>query len=83
MSILHAVEQNSTHPVAKALMNFCLGKSDHAATVQEVFEVLGMGMTAVVRSGKEIDLEVVIGNEALLLGRDVVIDLEVSTILEH
>ena len=61
-SLLASVEENSSHPIAKAVVEFCA--SDRASLdLQDIEEIAGRGMRAKCES---LGLDVVVGNEALL-----------------
>jgi Cu+-exporting ATPase len=72
------LEENSSHPVAKALVNFCGEKSDHTFIASDIEEVPGKGMSGRFRldEGGEaaLDVQVIIGNEALMTDHNVVVD---------
>ncbi|KAM3440768.1 hypothetical protein MY4824_001895 [Beauveria thailandica] len=69
LSGLKAIEQNSTHPIAKAIVAFC-GAERSAADLDDVEEVPGKGMKAAFQSAS---LSIAVGNEALMRGLDVAV----------
>lgn len=74
LSALKAVEQNSTHPIAKAIVDFC-GSDTKAAELMSSEELPGKGMKA---SCKDLLLDIVVGNESLM--RDVSVTLTPETV---
>lgn len=78
------LEENSSHPVAKALVNFCASKSDQAFIASDTEETPGKGMSGQFRldegrtsdDGKNaaLDVQVIVGNEALMTDYQVVVD---------
>ncbi len=68
LGMTRTLEEVSTHPVAKAIMNYCEAPNVHFEQV-EVTEVPGLGMKGrfVINDGfKSVTYETVIGNEKLL-----------------
>jgi Cu+-exporting ATPase len=72
------LEENSSHPVAKALVNFCGQRSDHTFIASDIEEIPGKGMSGRFRldEGAEaaLDVQVIIGNESLMYDHGVVVD---------
>lgn len=69
LSGLKAIEQNSTHPIAKAIVVFC-GTERSSAELDDIEEVPGKGMKA---TFKYSELKIAVGNEALMKDLDVAI----------
>ncbi|OAA70509.1 ATPase, P-type, K/Mg/Cd/Cu/Zn/Na/Ca/Na/H-transporter [Cordyceps fumosorosea ARSEF 2679] len=67
LSGLKAIEENSTHPIAKAIVAFC-GTERSSADLEAVEEVPGKGMKAAFKSS---ELNIAVGNEALMRSLDV------------
>ncbi|ATY67010.1 P-K Mg Cd Cu Zn Na Ca Na H-transporter [Cordyceps militaris] len=67
LSGLKAIEQNSTHPIAKAIVAFC-GTERSSADLDNIEEIPGKGMKAAFTSA---ELSIAVGNEALMSGLDV------------
>lgn len=65
---LKAVEENSTHPIARAIVGFC-GADRSSAELESIDEVPGKGMKATFQG---LDMSIAVGNEALMK------DLQVS-----
>ena len=59
MKLLMAVESKSTHPIAKAIMNYSI--SIHLPTIRDVQEIAGKGMTGIVDGHS-----IVAGNKQLM-----------------
>lgn len=78
------LEENSSHPVAKALVDFCAARTDKAFIATNTEEIPGKGMSGqfkldedrVSDDGKNaaLDVHVIIGNEALMADYQVVVD---------
>ena len=68
-SILKGLEENSTHPIASAIVGFC-GEGVHSAELEDVQELPGLGMSAFA-NGRS--LEVIAGNERLMRNKGVYI----------
>lgn len=60
-SYLHAVEKNSTHPIAKAITEFTESRNGSPVNVTEQTEIPGHGIQAVVD-----DSQILIGNKKLM-----------------
>ncbi|ERS96236.1 hypothetical protein HMPREF1624_07145 [Sporothrix schenckii ATCC 58251] len=88
LAALQAVEENSGHPIAKAIVTFCEA-STHAAgpggRVDDLQEIPGRGMRAVFhsRAGNERSFEIMIGNEALMKDFSVAISDRVVALLQQ
>ncbi|KAI0152602.1 heavy metal translocating P-type ATPase [Xylariaceae sp. FL1272] len=77
LGVLRAMEENSSHPIAKAIVNFCKNASPDV-TVDNVEELPGKGMKASCFVGsKNEHFDVVIGNEVLM--RDFAVDISFTT----
>ena len=64
---LRAIEESSSHPIAKAIVSFCAARTTQKIQAQEIHEVPGKGMKALFRGpGEEGNFELIIGNEALM-----------------
>ncbi|KAI1826677.1 heavy metal translocating P-type ATPase [Xylaria intraflava] len=70
LAALRAVEENSSHPIAKAVMNYCKAKTSVTTAVSNVEEIPGKGIKASC-NGESFDI--VVGNEALM--RDYSVDI--------
>lgn len=78
------LEENSSHPVAKAIVDFCGTRTDRTFPVSDIEEIPGKGMSGQFRldegrvseDGKNaaLDVQVIIGNEALMTDHQVVVD---------
>jgi Cu+-exporting ATPase len=72
------LEENSSHPVAKAVVNFCAPRSDQTFIASDIQEIPGKGMSGSFRleegSDVTLDVQIIIGNEALMNEHDVDID---------
>ncbi len=75
MQYLMAMEEQSTHPIAKAILEYKADGADFEAT--EVSEVAGKGLKGTV-NGKQ----VLVGNKALLVSNSIEVPSETDTIVE-
>jgi len=66
LAALRAVEENSSHPIAKAIVSFCTAQTTDRAQAEEVHEIAGRGMKAAFRGVLEEPFELIVGNEALM-----------------
>ncbi|KAH9987274.1 heavy metal translocatin [Xylariaceae sp. FL0662B] len=84
LAALQAVEENSSHPIAKAIVSFCKSNAAQgAATVSDVEELPGKGLRATCTSrSPEQSFDLIIGNEALMHDFSVSISSTVATDLQ-
>lgn len=75
MKYLMAMEEQSTHPIAKAIMEYKAEGADYDAT--EVTEIAGKGLKGTV-NGKT----VLVGNKALMTSNSIDVPSETDTIVE-
>ncbi|KAK4178422.1 E1-E2 ATPase-domain-containing protein [Triangularia setosa] len=68
LAALKAVEENSSHPIAKAVISFCNTEKDlPKVTAGNLHELPGKGMKAVCQAATpEASFEMIVGNEALM-----------------
>lgn len=75
MKYLMAMEEQSTHPIAKAILEYKAEGEDYEAS--EVFEIAGKGLKGIV-NGKS----VLVGNKALMTANNINVLEEIETIVE-
>ena len=75
MKYLTAMEEQSTHPIAKAIMEY--KENGVAFEAQEVSEIAGKGLKGFV-NGKT----VLVGNKALMIANDIDVPNEIESIVE-
>ncbi|NND52126.1 MAG: cadmium-translocating P-type ATPase [Flavobacteriaceae bacterium] len=75
MKYLMALEEQSTHPIAKAIMEYNSTDDDYEA--EEVSEVAGKGLKGIV-NGKT----VLVGNKALMAANNIAVPAETESIVE-
>ncbi|AXT62399.1 cadmium-translocating P-type ATPase [Aquimarina sp. AD10] len=75
MKYLMAMEEQSTHPIAKAIMEYKENGDDYEA--KEVSEIAGKGLKGIVK-GKI----VLVGNKALMIVYDIDVPTEIESIVE-
>jgi Cu+-exporting ATPase len=81
LGITKALEQNSSHPVARAIVSFCDKSLHDTPTAVEVDEIPGKGLKGTFRvDGREI--MAIIGNEGLVADYHVPIDAENAAALQ-
>ena len=66
LAALKAVEETSSHPIAKAIVSFCSSKGAEKAEAEDLQEIPGKGMKATFKNGPGGAYELIIGNEALM-----------------
>ncbi len=76
MKYLIAMEVQSTHPIAKAIMEY-KEKNGTAYEAENVSEITGKGLKGIVN-----DKTVLVGNKALMLANDVEVPIETEAIVE-
>lgn len=65
LAALKAIEESSSHPIAKAIVAFCAARgADADVQVENIHEVPGKGMTATFHSSET--ARILVGNEALM-----------------
>ncbi|KAI0996658.1 putative copper-transporting ATPase [Podosphaera aphanis] len=75
LGIVRAVELNSNHPVAKAIVSFCQGKELEEQKVDALEEIPGKGAKGfVITANEQQKVEILVGNELLLLDHEITID---------
>jgi heavy metal translocating P-type ATPase len=80
---LRAIEESSSHPIAKAIVSFCAAQTTQNLQADEIHEVPGKGMKATFRgSGEEDNFEMIVGNEALMQDFAVTIPPQVVSTLQ-
>ena len=75
MQYLMAMEEQSTHPIAKAILEYKANGADFEAT--EVSEVAGKGLKGTVN-----EKQVLVGNKALMVSNGIEVPSETDTIVE-
>lgn len=81
---LRAIEESSSHPIAKAIVSFCATQKTDKRQPAEIHEVPGKGMRATFRgTGEEDNFELVIGNEALMADLSVSISPRATATLQQ
>ncbi|KAH8666560.1 E1-E2 ATPase-domain-containing protein [Xylariales sp. PMI_506] len=68
LSVVRAIEQNSSHPMAKAIATFCGLKEEQTdVSISSVEEVPGKGMVAqFIDPHSELPVDIIIGNDVLM-----------------
>ncbi|KAL1901524.1 hypothetical protein Sste5346_001931 [Sporothrix stenoceras] len=78
LAALKAVEENSGHPIAKAIVTFCESSTNATGpggNVDDLQEIAGRGMRATFhsRAGNDRSFEIIVGNEALMNDYSVIV----------
>ncbi|ORY61389.1 uncharacterized protein BCR38DRAFT_487141 [Pseudomassariella vexata] len=84
-AVVRAVEENSSHPIAKAIVSFCSSKTQQRAEVVDIEETPGRGLKATSDAlVPELDgFEIVVGNEALMREYGAHISASLSSTLQR
>ncbi|KAI9679883.1 MAG: hypothetical protein M1817_004898 [Caeruleum heppii] len=82
LAMVRAIEEGSSHPLAKAAVAFCEERGAKPADIEEVEEIAGKGMRGIVTREGGRDLEVLIGNEALMNDYEGQLPLDTPSTLE-
>ncbi|KAF4335062.1 copper-transporting ATPase 3 [Fusarium beomiforme] len=80
LSALKAVEENSSHPIAKAIVSFC-GDAP-ASNVHNLEELAGRGMKASFMGIDDQEMDMIIGNELLMQEFSLTLPSHISSYLE-
>ncbi|KAF2435828.1 heavy metal translocatin [Tothia fuscella] len=87
LGMVKRLEENSSHPVAKAVVDFCAPRSDQAFIGSNMQEIPGRGMSGSFRLGEQSDValevQVIVGNEVLMHEHDVEIDSASGRMLQY
>ncbi|SPQ23266.1 cd61950a-a49b-4040-82d2-0ccf4d11292f [Thermothielavioides terrestris] len=84
LAALKAVEENSSHPIAKAIISFCASQTTSRATIDNLQEVPGKGMKATCRgSSSSASFELAVGNESLMSDFPVAIPPDTTATLQR
>lgn len=75
MQYLMAMEEQSTHPIAKAILEYKSEGEDFEA--QDVYEIAGKGLKGIVNSKT-----VLVGNKALMIANNIEVPAETENIVE-
>ncbi|KAG7114347.1 Copper-transporting ATPase HMA4 like protein [Verticillium longisporum] len=80
---LKAVEENSSHPIAKAIVSYCKSRTEQLASVDNLQEIPGRGMKAICR-GQSFDasFDIIVGNESLMSDNHVAMSESTAAQLE-
>lgn len=81
LGIAKSLEENSNHPIARALVSFCNKQFHDAATAINVDEVPGKGLKGTFRVNGR-DITAIIGNESFIADHRVPIDEDNATALQ-
>jgi Cu+-exporting ATPase len=79
--IVKALEQNSSHPIARALISFCDKQSQDIPTTIDIDEVPGKGLKGTFRVHGE-EITAIVGNESFVADHQVPIDAEHAAALQ-
>ncbi|KAK3333405.1 E1-E2 ATPase-domain-containing protein [Cercophora scortea] len=83
LAALKAVEENSSHPIAKAIVSFCASETSTKVQVDNLQEIPGKGMKATcVGVSPQESFEIIVGNEAFMQDSAVVISKQTAQTLE-
>jgi P-type Cu+ transporter len=71
LAMVKQLEENSSHPIADAIDLFCESSEFEGWEIKETTEIAGKGMKALFKSVGREEVEMIVGNEALLYDQDV------------
>jgi heavy metal translocating P-type ATPase len=77
LGCLGELESNSSHPIAKAIVAFCKSSNKTSVKAKNIEEVPGKGMKGSFRVPSSGDVEIIVGNEALMKDHGVRLDNDV------
>jgi heavy metal translocating P-type ATPase len=84
LATLKAVEENSSHPIAKAIVAFCAAHTTSRATIDSLQELPGKGMRAVHRgTTPDLSFDLAVGNESFMADFSVPIPASTTTTLQR
>ncbi|KAK4032539.1 E1-E2 ATPase-domain-containing protein [Parachaetomium inaequale] len=84
LAALKAVEENSSHPIAKAIVSFCAAHTTSRATIDNLQEVPGKGMRAVHRgTTPDLSFDLAVGNESFMADFSVPIPATTTATLQR
>jgi Cu+-exporting ATPase len=79
LAMVKQLEENSGHPIAKAIVSFCESSDLEGREMKETKEMAGKGMKALFTSPERSEkIEMIVGNEALLSDHNVEVTAEIS-----
>lgn len=83
LAALKAVEDNSSHPIARAIGSYCASRTTESVAVDDLHEIPGKGMKARYHMGNaEQSWEMLVGNEGLVRDFGVPISERVAQLLQ-
>ncbi|KAH8887660.1 ATPase, P type cation/copper-transporter [Thozetella sp. PMI_491] len=82
LAALKAIEENSSHPIAKAIIAFCKTEGVDRASLEDLQEIPGKGMRATFKDASPVPFDLIIGNEALMADFQVPISSEMTETLQ-
>ncbi|KAI1338764.1 heavy metal translocatin [Xylariaceae sp. FL0016] len=84
LAALRAVEENSSHPIAKAIVSFCQSQTSERVSVSDIEEIPGKGLMATYKSKSgDQAFDIIVGNEGLMFDFALTIPAHVSTSLQR
>lgn len=84
LAAVRSVEEGSSHPIAKAIVSFCTEKSAPKTLIDDVQEIPGKGMKAIVQgTTPETTFDIIVGNEKLMEDFCLPITEEISAKLQR
>jgi len=83
LAMVKQLEENSSHPIAKAIGLFCESRDLEGREIKEITEIAGKGMRAFFTSAKTREqIGMIVGNETLLRDHNVEVTAEISATLQ-
>jgi Cu+-exporting ATPase len=82
LSMVHSLEGNSSHTIAKALVSFCKTSPSNIHIVENIEEIAGQGLKGTQKITPMEHIEIIIGNELLLSNNEVHISATIQSTLD-
>jgi Cu+-exporting ATPase len=84
LMMARALEENSSHPVARAVLEYCKAQVSNGESMQVVDaeEIPGKGLKGTFTTDSETQVTAIIGNEALMVDFDLQLDSESKSSIE-
>lgn len=81
-SVIRTLEENSSHPIGKAIVKYCSEQSEQRAEISNVQEIAGRGLKGTyVDQDPEKSYDMLVGNEALLKDNGSAISATVTSLI--
>lgn len=82
MSVARSLEENSGHPIAAAIVDFCTSRGGVTLTTTDAEEIAGRGLKGKICLTEDETITAILGNEALLADYKVELDTKTREVIE-